>query len=114
MNAVITVRKGTSLAKLLSLYTADGEAITPGTYSGSDTLAATIRPAGRFVEGSSALATPSVAWDDATAGEILLTIRASDLTAIPPGEYRLLVNLTKNGESVVRPVLDATLVIQGA
>lgn len=114
MTPVITVRKGTSLAKLLTLYEADGTALTASTYSASDTLAATIRPAGRFVDGAAALATPSVAWDDASAGEILLTIRSTDITAIPPGEYRLIVNLTKNGESVVRPVLDATLVVRGA
>lgn len=114
MSAVITVRKGTSLAKLLTLYEADGTALTPGTYSASDTLAAIIRPAGRYVDGATSLATPSIAWDDASAGEILLTIRSSDLTAIPPGEYRLLVNLTKNGESVVRPVLEAMLLVLGA
>jgi hypothetical protein len=73
-----------------TLRSAEGVALTFGP---ADALDASVGRGG----GEGTLFAPAVAWVDAPAGAVRLSVSAAQTAAVDPGEYRLLIGVTAGG-----------------
>ena len=98
------VLQGTALAVNVTLRDATGAVIT--TYTGSETLAATLWPSGSVP----ALLTPSVAWVTPSIGLIQVSLTAAQSAQLAAGRYELAVTLTASG--VTSGVYEASIIVE--
>lgn len=101
MATIIQMPIGSDKDFLLQGTTDGSTAIT--SFLNSDTLASRLWAGGR----TATLATPAVAWDDATSAKFLLQLAAADTTSLDSGTYRLQVVLTRSSRSLV--IFDGSL-----
>jgi hypothetical protein len=91
MAVVITCVRGADVRRRLTLRTFDGNGdLVPASYTGTPLLAARVWPG----DNRAVTFSPTLAWVDATVGTVAYSHTAAQTTAVEPGEYRLLVEVT--------------------
>lgn len=102
----LVLAKGTDKDFLLQATTDGSSGIT--TFLSGDTLAARVWPGGSHAT----VATPAVAWADATVAKFTLSLVPADTSSLDVGSYRVQVTLTRSGRTIV--VADCSLALTEA